>query len=257
MSGHAQAETPDAGPRTSVDAEEVARFSAMADEWWDEDGPFRPLHRLNPVRIGYLRDQAAARFELDRDSVSPLRGLSALDVGCGGGLISEPLRRLGAEVTAIDASETNIGVARAHADAAGLEIGYRCATAEQLVEEGATFDLVVCLEVVEHVADLPLFVGSLARLTKPSGLLVLSTINRTAKSYALAIVGAEYVLRWLPKGTHDWRKFVRPSELEADLRASGMRLADLAGVSFQPFDQTWRLTRDLAVNYMATALPRD
>lgn len=238
----------------SIDPEEIEKFSAMAAAWWDPDGKFKPLHQLNPVRLAFLRDQACAHFGLTSDGANPLAGLSVLDVGCGGGLISEPLARLGAKVTAIDASHRNIEIARAHAQGSDLSIDYRAVAAEDLAEAGETFDLVISLEVVEHVADLDAFLATCAALVRPGGALALATINRTAKAYALAIVGAEYLLRWLPRGTHNWRKFVRPSELARGLRPAGLDITALTGLAYNPLSDRWRLDRrDLDVNYMAFA----
>lgn len=243
-----------AGP--SVDSGEVARFAAMAEAWWDPAGKFAPLHRFNPVRIGFIRDRLAARLGRDPRSLRPLEGLRLLDIGCGGGLLAEPMARLGAEVTAIDAALRNIEIARLHAEQSGLDIDYRHSTAEALAEAGERFDAILNMEVVEHVADVGAFLGACADLLAedgpvPGGIMFVATLNRTAKSYALAIVGAEYVLRWLPRGTHDWRKFVRPSELAAALRPRGLVIAELAGVSYNPLTDQWRLGRDLDVNYLA------
>lgn len=250
----AETQHPHAGT-ASVDPDEIARFEAMADSWWDPAGAFRPLHRLNPVRLGFLRDRIADHYGRDARADRPLAGLSLLDIGCGGGLISEPLARLGGAVTGIDASERNIGVASLHAGDSGLAIDYRATTAEALVGTGAQFDVVLALEIVEHVADLDLFIAACTRLAKPGGLMIFSTLNRTPKSFALAIVGAEYLLRWLPRGTHNWRKFVRPSELARALSQSGAALDALVGVAYNPVSDRWRLADDLAVNYMAVARP--
>lgn len=236
---------------TTVDAEEVARFSAMAEAWWDPDGDFRPLHRLNPTRLAYIRDRVAARLDRDPLADKPMRGLKLLDIGCGGGLLSEPMARLGADVTGVDASEKNIGTASAHAAEMGLDIDYRHGTAEALAEAGESFDVVLNMEVVEHVADVGLFLKSCADLVRPGGAMVLSTINRTPQAFAMAIVGAEYVLRWLPRGTHSWRKFVRPSELSRHAEDAGLTVEHLTGVSYNPLNDRWTLSRDLSVNYMA------
>lgn len=244
----------DAAVAASVDPAEVARFSAMAEEWWDATGKFRPLHKLNPVRLAYIRDKLAARFGRDVRKPRPFAGLRLLDIGCGGGLIAEPMARLGADVVAIDASATNIGIARAHAAETGLAIDYRAAAAEALAEAGERFDAVLCLEVVEHVADRPAFLATTVSLVAPGGALIASTINRTPQAYLLAIVGAEYVLRWVPRGTHDWGKFVRPSELAASLRRGGLEVQDLSGVVYSPLTDTWHLSRDLAVNYICFAV---
>lgn len=236
---------------TTVDAAEIARFSRIADEWWDPAGKFAPLHRLNPVRIGYIRDRAAAHWQRDALSGQPLHGLTLLDIGCGGGLLCEPMARLDATVAGIDAAARNIAVARLHAEGQALAIDYRQTTAELLAEAGAQYDIVLALEIVEHVADVDLFLKSCARLVKPGGLLFLSTLNRTAKAWALAIAGAEYVLGWLPRGTHDWRKFLKPSELVRGLEAGGIATQEIVGVVYSPLGRRWSLSRnDLDVNYM-------
>lgn len=236
--------------QTTIDDEEVARFSAMADEWWDPTGKFRPLHKFNPIRLGYIRDRLCAHFGRDPRSLTPLDGLTLLDVGCGGGLISEPLARMGATVTGIDASEKNIGTARAHAARGDLEIDYRCTTAEDLLAAGETFDIVLSLEVVEHVADVDLFLDSCTALVRDGGAMVLATLNRTPKAFMFGIVGAEYVMRWLPRGTHDWKKFVRPSELCRNLRRNGVDVSDISGLSFNPLTDEWRVSGDVSVNYI-------
>lgn len=236
----------------TIDAGEINKFAAMAEEWWDEDGKFKPLHRLNPVRITFLKDHIATHFSRDPSDFSPLSGLNILDIGCGGGLIAEPLTRLGANVTGLDASERNIEVARLHANKMGLEIEYKAAAASDLVKCGYQFDAVVNMEVIEHVADVDEFMKDCTSLIKPNGLMILATLNRTAQSYALAIVGAEYLLRWLPRGTHDWRKFIRPSELAGLCRKNALDLAKLCGLRYNPFSSSWNLAeRDLAVNYIA------
>lgn len=238
----------------SIDDAEVAKFSAMAAEWWDPQGPFRPLHRLNPLRLAFIRDSVCARLGRDPLGEMPLKGVRLLDVGCGGGLLCEPLTRLGAEVTGIDASEENIAVARVHAEESGLAIDYRCAAAETLCAEGVSFDAVISMEVVEHVADVEGFLASCGRLVGPGGGLALATLNRTPKSFALAIVGAEYLLRWLPRGTHDWRKFLKPSEIAAVLRSEGLETIEASGVVYNPLNDCWRLaSKDLDVNYMLFA----
>lgn len=239
-----------AGSASTIDPEEVARFSALAAEWWDPHGKFRPLHKFNPVRLGYIRDRLCDRFGRDRKSLTALEGLTILDIGCGGGLVAEPMARMGASVTAIDASEKNIATASAHANVGGLAIDYRAMTAETLVLEGGQFDAVLSLEIIEHVADVPLLLKSCAALVRPGGVLIMATLNRTAKSYVFAIVGAEYVMRWLPRGTHQWEKFVRPAELVDGLEAYGMSVADITGVTYMPFQDEWRLSRDLSVNYL-------
>lgn len=242
--------------QTTVDPAEIERFSRIAAEWWDPTGKFAPLHRLNPLRIGYIRDRAASHWQRDRLGGTPLKDLSLLDIGCGGGLLSEPMARLGARVTGVDASAKNVNVAARHAEGQGLAIDYRQGTVEALAESGTQFDIVLALEIVEHVADVDLFLKSCGRMVKPGGLLFLSTLNRTAKAWALAIVGAEYLLGWLPRGTHDWRKFVRPSELAAGLRPHDLEFTELTGVSYNPLADKWSLSRDLDVNYMAVARRR-
>ena len=237
----------------SVDAQEIAKFTAMAEAWWDPNGKFRPLHQLNPVRLRFIRDRVCARLGRDPLTERPLEGLRMLDVGCGGGLLCEPLTRLGAQVTGIDAAEKNIRVAALHAENAGLRIEYRHAAAEDLAAAGERFDAVLNMEVVEHVADVAGFMATCAALVAPGGAMVAATLNRTPKSYLLAIVGAEYVLRWLPLGTHDWRRFLRPSELAGHLRRAGLEVAELIGVTYNPLSASWRLSRDLDVNYMVLA----
>ncbi len=239
---------------TTIDADEVAHFSALAAEWWNPAGKFGVLHRFNPVRLDYIRDHVAARFGRDAGSTDSFEGLRILDIGCGGGLLCEPMARLGAEVVGVDPSEENIGTARVHAEGSGLDIDYRCTTAEALAKAGETFDVVLNMEVVEHVADIDLFLGACAAMVKPGGLMVVATINRTLKAFALAIVGAEYVLGWVPRGTHQWDKFVTPRELEDALRQHGMRIVDSAGAVYSPLADEWqRSARDLDVNYMLVA----
>jgi len=232
----------------SVISEEVARFDALGADWWDPAGPMAPLHRINPTRIEWLRDTIAAHFRHSGGG-PPLAGLTLLDIGCGAGLLSEPLSRLGADVTGLDPAPTSIEIARAHAEATGAKPRYRAGTVEDLVREGALFDVVLAMEVVEHVADVPAFVAAAASLIKPGGLIALSTLNRTFKSFALAVVGAEYVLRWLAPGTHHWEQFVTPDELAAALRAAGLEVTQRRGMSYDPLRGEWRLSRDLGVNY--------
>ena len=240
---------------TSLDRAEVAKFDAMAAEWWDPRGKFAPLHGMNPCRLDYIAAQIAAEFGRDRRAEAPFQGLSILDIGCGGGLIAEPMTRLGADVTGIDASATTVGVAGAHAAGQGLAIDYRQITAEELAATGARFDVVLALEIIEHVADPATFLNTCAMLTKPGGLTILSTLNRTAKSFAAAIVGAEWVLHWLPKGTHDWSKFLAPDRLEAMMTAAALTPVDRKGMVYAPLSGTWSLSdRDLSVNYIATAV---
>ena len=238
----------------TVDPAEIERFSRIAAEWWDPAGKFAPLHRLNPVRLTFVRDRIAQRFDRDIGETAPLAGLSVLDIGCGGGLVCEPLARLGANVTGIDAAGRNVAVAAAHAEKMRLAIDYRQTTAEAMQATGAQFDAVLALEVVEHVADVELFLACCAALVRPGGLMILATLNRTAKAFVLAIVGAEYVLGWLPRGTHDWRRFVKPSEAARGLRGAGLAIDDITGVAYDPMRRTWRLARsDLDVNYMLAA----
>jgi 2-polyprenyl-6-hydroxyphenyl methylase/3-demethylubiquinone-9 3-methyltransferase len=251
----AQTLSPGTSPDAStVDPAEIGRFERIAADWWDPQGEFKPLHRMNPLRVGYIRDRACARFGRDPDAIGCLAGLSAVDVGCGGGLLAEPMARLGATVTGVDAGAEAIAAAQLHAQAAGLDIDYRATTAEALAAEGRTFDLVLALEIVEHVADVDLFLASLERLLAPGGIVVMSTLNRTRRSYLMAIVGAEYVLRMLSLGTHDWRKFLKPHELAAALRRQGLTVADAHGMVLDLPSGHWRLSaRDLAVNYILTA----
>ncbi len=245
MSANADTGTSTASP------DEVARFTAMADAWWDPTGDFRPLHQLNPVRLEFIRDHLAKHFGREPLSDRPLNSLSVIDIGCGGGLLCEPMTRLGANVTGIDAGEKNIAIARLHAEQSGLDIDYRHQLPEDLSVEKGRYDVVLNMEVVEHVADLDVFLTASAGLLKPNGVMVLSTINRTLKALALAKIGAEYILRWLPVGTHDWRKFVKPSELARGLRPSGVELSDISGMSYNPLHDEWRISRDLDVNYLA------
>ncbi|MBX7249405.1 MAG: bifunctional 2-polyprenyl-6-hydroxyphenol methylase/3-demethylubiquinol 3-O-methyltransferase UbiG [Caulobacteraceae bacterium] len=244
---------PDMASGSSIDAEEVARFSALAEKWWDPTGDFAPLHRFNPTRLAFIRDQAAIRFGRDIRSRQPFEGLRLLDIGCGGGLLSEPMRRLGFSVTGVDASARNIGTARAHAEPQGLAIDYRCATAEQLEAEGAgPFDVVLNMEVIEHVADPGAYLRTCARLLAPGGLMIVATLNRTLKALALAKVGAEYVLRWLPPGTHDWNKFLKPEEIRGFLAGQSYAVEGPYGVSYAPLSGTWSLSSDTDINYMMT-----
>jgi 2-polyprenyl-6-hydroxyphenyl methylase/3-demethylubiquinone-9 3-methyltransferase len=238
---------------TIVDADEVARFAALASEWWDPHGKFRPLHKIGPARLTFVRDQIMAHFGLKSGAGRPLRDLKILDIGCGGGLICEPLSRLGGNLTGLDPALASIEAARQHAEGQGLDIAYRSDLAEKLVEEGALFDVVLCLEVVEHVPDVGAFVQACARLVRPGGLMVLSTINRTIKAYALAIVGAEYVLRWLPVGTHQWERFVTPDELRRFVENAGLKVGDTRGLVYNPLADRWSLGRDTDVNYMTAA----
>ncbi len=233
----------------SIDDSEIAKFSAMADEWWDESGKFKPLHKLNPTRVGYVRDKVCEYFEITGKS-EVFKGLDILDIGCGGGLLCEPMQRLGANVTGIDASEKNIKIASLHAEKLGLAIDYQCTSVEQLAEKDKKYDVVLNMEVIEHVADVRGFLEASANCLKPGGLMFIATLNRTAKSFTFAILGAEYILRWLPVGTHSWEKFLKPSEIEPHLTASGLKIKELQGVSYNPISDKWNLSEDLAVNYM-------
>lgn len=241
-----------AGP--SIDPEDVARFSAQAAEWWDAKGPFAPLHRFNPARLAFVRDRVAERFGRDVKTREAFAGLTLLDVGCGGGLIAEPMRRLGFKVTAVDASSENIGTARAHADQQGLDIAYRAATVEQLEAEGAgPFDVVLTMEVIEHVADPEAFVRACSRLVKPGGLMIVATLNRTLKALALGKFAAEYVLRWVPAGTHDWRQFLKPEEIRAMLTQEPVTVTGPYGLAYDLLTDRWREGRDADINYMMIA----
>lgn len=240
--------------RSTIDAGEVARFDAMARTWWDMDGPMAVLHRFNPVRLAWIRDAACAHFDRNPKHLDSLAGLTVVDIGCGGGVLSEPLARLGAKVTGLDPALSNIEVARRHAEQGGLDIDYRAATIESVVADGGRFDIVLAMEVVEHVADVEAFVASACAAVKPGGMLVMATLNRTLKSFALAIVGAEYVLRWLPRGTHDWDRFVTPDELTDAITRNGLTVSDIAGVAYTPFADRWSLSEDTDVNYMLMAL---
>ena len=243
-----------AGANT-IDANEIAKFQAMAEEWWDPNGKFKPLHMLNPCRLAYIIDQITAEYGRDRKMRKPLQGLRLLDIGCGGGLLSEPMARLGAEVVGADAAERNIPVARVHAEQSGLTIDYRHTSAEALAEKDEKFDIVLNMEVVEHVSDPAAFLAACFRLLKPGGLMICSTLNRNPKSWLMAIVGAERVLRWLPVGTHDWSKFITPDELFALLKTAGFDPVDRKGMVFNPLAWTWSLSeRDLSVNYVTTSL---
>ncbi len=239
----------------TVDPAEVAKFEAMAAEWWDPEGKFKPLHMLNPCRLGYICAQVAAEFGRDLAGDLPFKGLRVLDIGCGGGLLSEPMARLGAEVVGADAAERNIPVARLHAEQSGLVIDYRHTTAEAMAAAGERFDVVLNMEVVEHVADPQAYLTACQELLKPGGLMICSTLNRTPKSFMMAIIGAEWVMRWLPKGTHDWAKFITPDELYALISKAGLRPVDRRGMVFNPVGWSWRLSdRDLGCNYVTTSV---
>jgi 2-polyprenyl-6-hydroxyphenyl methylase / 3-demethylubiquinone-9 3-methyltransferase len=239
--------------RTTIDQQEVDRFSAMAAEWWDPTGKFRPLHKFNPVRLEYIRNRASQQFGRDPLTHRPLEGLRLLDIGCGGGLLSEPMARMGANVLGADASEKNIRIAQTHAEQTGVPVDYRAVTAEALAADGEKFDIVLNMEVVEHVSDVPFFIETCASMVKPGGLMFIATINRTLKAAALAIVAAENILRWLPRGTHQYEKLVRPEEIERPLTASGMSITERTGVFFNPIQNRWNLSKDMDVNYMLVA----
>ena len=238
---------------SSVDAAEVEKFSRMAGEWWDPTGKFAPLHKFNPVRLKFVRETVAAHFGRKGHSLRPFEGLSLLDIGCGGGLLSEPMAKMGFAVTGVDPSDKNIGTAKAHAAQSGVTVNYRASEAETLAAEGTAFDVVLNMEVVEHVADLNAYLKTCAGLVKPGGIMFVATLNRTLKALALAKVVAEYVLRWLPPGTHDWDKFVAPDELRAMLEDANLKILKIQGVSFDPLGWDWRLSSDTDVNYMVVA----
>ena len=245
---------PSADSQTSTVADdEIARFAAIADEWWDPVGKFRPLHQLNPLRLTFIRDHLASHFSRDPMQDRPLDGLKIIDIGCGGGLLAEPLCRMGAQVTGIDAGAEAIAVARSHAQQMGLAIDYHHRAPETLADETGGYDAVMNMEVIEHVADLPAFLSASSGLLRPGGAIVLSTLNRTLKSLALAKIGAEYILRWLPVGTHDWRKFQRPSELAGHLRALDIDVQALKGMNYHPVEGTWTLSDNLDINYLMFA----
>lgn len=239
--------------QTTINDAEIAKFTAMAEEWWDPKGKFKPLHKFSPVRLAYIRDHLLAHFGRDGGAMRPFEGLRILDVGCGGGLLCEPLARLGATVTGIDAAERNITIARLHAEQSGLEIDYQTTTSEALAATGEKYDMVLNMEVVEHVDNVPLYMKSCADLVRPGGLMLTATLNRTARAYALAIIGAERVLRWLPVGTHDWNKFLTPDEIKALLTRNGLKIIGETGVVYHPLADEWRASRDMGVNYMIMA----
>ncbi len=240
----------DIARRSSVDPAEVERFSALAAEWWNPNGKFGVLHKFNPVRLDYIREQVTARLRIDPNQREPFKGLRFLDIGCGGGLLSEPMARLGADVVAVDPSEKNIKTASVHAAEQGLDIDYRASTAEDLAAAGETFDVILNMEVIEHVADPAQFAATCAGMLKPGGLMFVATLNRTLKAFGLAIIGAEYVLGWLPKGTHQWEKFITPDELKSWLAAADCPVVELSGVTYSPLSNTWRKAADTDVNYM-------
>lgn len=245
-------EPSSAASSSSVDPAEIARFSKLSETWWDPNGKMKPLHRINPLRLAYIRDAACRKFERNPKSLNCLSDLRILDIGCGAGLLCEPLARLGAQVVGIDPSETNISVAKLHAERSHLSIDYRCTTVEE-INARERFDIVLAMEVVEHVTDVGAFLKRCAAAMKPSGLMTVSTLNRNWKSFALAIVGAEYVLRWLPRGTHQWDKFVTPEELASYLEACTLGITEQTGVVFNPLADRWNLSSDMDVNYMVIA----
>ncbi len=237
----------------SVDPAEIRKFTAMAAEWWSPNGKFAPLHKFNPVRLRFIRERTAQHFGRDALNLRPFEGLTLLDMGCGGGLLCEPMARLGFSVTGADASDTNVHIARAHAGQSGMNVDYRCTTAEALVAAGETFDVVLNMEVVEHVADLQAYLTSCADLVRPGGVMFVATLNKTFKAFALAKIGAEYILGWLPRGTHDWSRFVTPQTLKALLEDAGLDVQAIQGVSFDPLGWEWHLSSDTSVNYMVVA----
>jgi len=239
---------------STLDPAEVERFAAHSASWWDPYGSFRPLHQLNPIRLRFVRQELIAHFGRDSRSLKPFEGLTLCDVGCGGGLIAEPMARLGFKVTGIDADDKAIAVARTHASSSGLDVDYSSDTAESLVHGTRLFDVVLALEIVEHVANPDAFLAACGALVKPGGVFIGATLNRTPQSYALAIVGAEYVMRWLPRGTHDWRRFLRPSEFVLGLRRAGLSATRLSGLRYRLTSGAWELTDDLSVNYMLMAV---
>ena len=238
---------------TTINPAEIAKFTAMAEEWWDPTGKFKPLHKFSPVRLNYIREHLLSHYRRDGSQIRPFEGLTVLDVGCGGGLLCEPLARLGATVTGIDAAERNIKIAALHAEQSGVEVTYLTTTSEELAAKGEKYDLVLNMEVVEHVDNVPLYMKSCADLVKPGGLMLTATLNRTARAFALAIVGAEYVLGWLPKGTHDWKKFLTPEEIRTLLTRNGLKVTGETGVVFHPLADEWRASPDMGVNYMIMA----
>ncbi|MDB5537909.1 MAG: ubiG [Devosia sp.] len=238
---------------TTINDAEVAKFAAMAQEWWDPKGKFKPIHKFNPVRLAYIREHVLAHFHRDGSVMRPLEGLTILDVGCGGGLLCEPLARLGATVTGIDAAERNIKIATLHAAQSGVAVTYEATTSEALAAQGQKYDMVLNMEVVEHVDNVPLYMKSCADLVAPGGLMLTATLNRTARALAFAIIGAEYVLGWLPKGTHDWNKFLTPDEIKALITRNGLVVTDQTGVVYHPLADDWRKSRDMAINYMVMA----
>lgn len=233
---------------STIDPKEIEKFSRMADEWWDEKGKFKTLHKFNPCRIGFLRKKIIEHFNLDKTSLTPFSGIEIIDIGCGGGLISEPFAKMNASLTSIDASAKNIEIAKIHAQKSNLKINYQNISAEELKDK--KFDVVFALEIIEHVADINLFIQSCANLLKPNGILFIATINRTIKSLLLAKIGVEYVLRWLPIGTHDWKKFIKPSEISQEAEKFGLKISELRGFEYNPIKQAWKESDDVDVNFM-------
>ncbi|WP_375612082.1 MULTISPECIES: bifunctional 2-polyprenyl-6-hydroxyphenol methylase/3-demethylubiquinol 3-O-methyltransferase UbiG [unclassified Bartonella] len=239
--------------QTTIDQSEIDHFSRIATEWWNPQGKFRPLHQFNPTRLAYIREKICLEFNRDPSSLTPFHNLKILDIGCGGGLLSEPMARLGAIVVGVDASQTNIEVAKTHAAQNDLSIDYRTTTAEVLANEGEKFDIILNMEVVEHVADVNLFIEATAKMLKPQGVMFVSTLNRTWKAWGLAIVGAEYILRWLPKGTHDYKKFLKPLELKNFLSKNALTVVDEIGITYNPLNDSWNRSKDMGVNYLLLA----
>ncbi|WP_254492275.1 bifunctional 2-polyprenyl-6-hydroxyphenol methylase/3-demethylubiquinol 3-O-methyltransferase UbiG [Bartonella sp. B1099] len=239
--------------QTTIDQSEIDHFSRIATEWWNPQGKFRPLHQFNPTRLAYIREKICLEFNRDPVSLTPFDNLKILDIGCGGGLLCEPMARLGAIVVGVDASQTNIEVAKIHAAQNNLSIDYRTTTAEALANEGEKFDIILNMEVVEHVADVNLFIKATAKMLKPQGLMFVATLNRTWKAWGLAIVGAEYILRWLPKGTHDYKKFLKPQELKNFLSKNALSVIDEIGITYNPLNDSWNRSKDMDVNYLLLA----
>ena len=239
---------------STINKDEIEKFSKLAEEWWDIKGKFKPLHMFNPIRIEYILETCKSYFKIKDDKPLPLNNLKILDIGCGGGLISEPMSRLGANVTGIDIVDKNINVAKTHSEEQNLEIDYKITTAEELALGKKKFDVILNMEVIEHVADLNLFIESCEKLLKKNGLLFFATLNRNILSFGLAIVGAEYILGWLPKGTHNWKKFITPEELKIIFRSSGLNITDIMGMKYNPIYDSWYLSEDTSVNYLGTAI---
>ncbi|WP_019223416.1 bifunctional 2-polyprenyl-6-hydroxyphenol methylase/3-demethylubiquinol 3-O-methyltransferase UbiG [Bartonella rattaustraliani] len=239
--------------QTTIDQNEIDHFSRIAAEWWDPQGKFRPLHQFNPARLAYIREKICLEFNRDPVSLIPFENLRILDIGCGGGLLCEPMARLGATVVGADAAQTNIEVAKIHAAQNGLSIDYRTTTAEELANEEERFDIILNMEVVEHVSDVNLFIETTAKMLKPNGLMFVSTLNRTWKAWGLAIIGAEYILRWLPKGTHDYKKFLKPQELKNLLSKNTLTVIDGIGIAYNPLNDSWNHSKNMEVNYLLLA----